>query len=120
MGFPVASEEVDVSDKLKLSALHRFYLPYMLPRWADWEGKSVGFKNDRWEVVIWPRNPNEALFVEAVDTTLSTMALVLQRLGMVDVQLTAKVADRALDRVDVLVTGHAPAETAQSPQSHEE
>jgi len=101
---------------MKIKALIQFYLPYVLPRMADWDGKSIGlsFTNTNFSVIVRPRNSDEELFPHLIDKTLSGMELMGESLALPGAKFSSKVRDRSLDRIETTVEAEIEKLNAES------
>lgn len=88
---------------VKVIAVYQFYFPYVLPRGEDWSSQPFGVDLGRFVVGIHPRTSDELLFPDAIDKTLSSMELHLERVEPPTSRMRTSVADRALDRIQVRV-----------------
>jgi hypothetical protein len=90
---------------MKLTAVIRFYLPYVLPRSSDWDRRSIAFKMKTVVAKVKPRGLGEDLFVDDVDKTLSTMTVGLARIAAPQSSVTLRIRDFCFDRIDIFVEG---------------
>lgn len=98
---------------MKLVSVIQFYLPYVLPRAADWEGHGVTGETQGLRARVTARGMNDDLFPSEIDQTVSTMTLTLWRLSLPSSGATHSVRDLAHDRLQVVVEGDVNnAETA--------
>lgn len=88
---------------MKVASLHQLYLSHMLPRGEGWESWSVGVQTPNFWARIHPRSPDEALFPNDVDKSLSNAELVLTPLQPSGGHLAIRAADRCLDRLEILI-----------------
>lgn len=91
--------------KVKLRAIVQFYLPFVLPRSQDWSSAGIKYLIDDYEVYLVPRSPQEELFVNNIDKTLSKMSCKLTPSFLVGSEIEAKVSNKYLDRITVTVIG---------------
>ncbi len=90
---------------MKAIVVFQFYFPYVLPRANDWPTEPFAFKYPDFTVALHPRNPDEELFPEDIDKTLSTMEVNLSRISLPTSATTTRVRDRCRDRIEVRVHG---------------
>jgi hypothetical protein len=95
---------------MKVVVFFQFYLPYILPRTNDWfEGghRLVEFTHNNHKVVVHPRKPDEALFLNEIDQELSlqTMTVDPPDIPVKDMPTSVSVKDLCYDRIEVLVFG---------------
>jgi hypothetical protein len=95
---------------MKVVALFRFYLPYLLPRSGDWfeEGHAhLSFNISSHRVIVHPRDPNEPLFVDAIDHELSNQIVKIppSEIPLKDVPTAYVIRDHCFDRLDAVVFG---------------
>ena len=89
---------------MKVASRHQIYLDYLLPRDNSWSNLSLRIDTDAgFQATLRPRGPAEELFPEDIDRTLSSMTFTLRPLAVVDGQIDVRVADRALDRIEVTI-----------------
>jgi hypothetical protein len=90
---------------MKVASRNQIYLDYLLPRDETWGPLEAGIRIDLESnyAVIRPRGAHEPLFPEDVDQTLSSMELRLRPLAVRGSEITARVAERALDRIEVTI-----------------
>lgn len=90
---------------MKAIAVFQFYFSYVLPRADDWPSSHIGFQFPEFIVGLHPRNPDEELFPDAIDKTLSTMSLSLARISLPTGLTSLTVHERCHDRIEVRVHG---------------
>jgi len=100
---------------MRAVAVIQFYFSYVLPRAEDWGSDPLGFQLPDFKVLIRPRAPDEDLFPNEIDQTLSTMQLSLIRLNAPMGQTSLVVRDYCHDRIEARVESSVP-----SPQAVQE
>lgn len=93
---------------MKVISLVQFYLDYVLPRAEDWVNRGLEFEEERFRVIVRLRNPEEELFPNGIDKTLSSMELSLTRLNFPQGKRKLLVSDGCFDRIEVQVERNVP------------
>lgn len=64
---------------MKAVGVFQFYFSYVLPRGPDWPKRPLGIQLGQFVVGIRPRPPDEPLFPDTIDQTLSGIESQLER-----------------------------------------
>lgn len=64
---------------MKAVGVFQFYFSYVLPRGSDWPKRPLGIQLGQFVVGIRPRAPDEPLFPDTIDQTLSGIEFQLER-----------------------------------------
>ena len=89
---------------MKVIAHFQFYLPYLLPRHADWKGRSLQLATDDFEITIMPRDPEEPVILENDRFVLSTR-LITRSVADIHSSKAKTPEDECCDRLHVAVLG---------------